>query len=214
LETKKQSKSAAASAAKKTPAERAAKALGHRIRVEALIILIEKVASPSQIAEELGHSLQNVIYHMKVLRENEAVELVERREARGGVPENFYRAAKRPELTHEEWLQLSEAHKQELALISVRNLFAESLSSVEHGSMVTDEEMYWWWKAALFDAQGREEVRKEQDAHVARLLAIEARSNARAVESRGSLDQEPTVLGVLGFNRARPGPVNEILPGS
>jgi DNA-binding transcriptional ArsR family regulator len=194
---------------RKSPTERAAHLLQHWIRVEALTILIERVASPSQIASELGVSLQVVVFHMDALVKGDAIELVEEKK-RGPVNEHFYRATRRPEISHEEWLKLSLVHKQELAVMGVRNLFAEALASVNSGKMLDDPEMYWWWKAASLDPEGRQEVRAEQDAHVARLLEIEARSNARAVESRGALEQEPAVLAVMGFDRARRKPVDEI----
>lgn len=191
-----------------SPPERAAHVLGHRIRVEALTILIERASSSKLIAAEIGESVQLVAYHLKIMREEEAIELV-RTVPRGAVNERFYRATMRPELTHEEWMSLSLRHKQELAVIGVRNLFAESLSSIETGKMVTDEDVYYWWKAVPLDAQGREEIRQEQDAHTARILEIEAKVNARLVESQGSLRQVPTVVAVLGFDRGRQTPVSD-----
>ncbi len=195
----------------KSPSEVAAHCLGHRIRVEALTILIERAASPKEIAAEIGEGLQLVTYHIGILVEGNAIELIEEKK-RGAVNEHFYRATMRPELSHDEWLELSPRHKQELAIISVRHLFAENLSSLESGKMTEDEEMYYWWKAVLLDTQGREEVRMAQDAHAARLLEIEAKANARAVESKGAVPQAPTVLAILGFDRGRTKPVNDILP--
>lgn len=198
-----------AQADKKSPAERTAQLLGHRIRIEALTILIERVASASEIAGETGDTVQLVSNHLRLLKQADAIEPV-KTEKRGPVEEVYYRATRRPELTHEEWLVLSHKQKQELAVMSVRNLFAESLSAVETGNMVRDEEMYWWWKAVLLDQKGREEVKQEQDAHTARLLEIEAVSNARLVQAGQRAQPTPTVMAVLGFHRARPKPVNEI----
>lgn len=195
----------------KTAAEKAAHCLGHRIRVEALTILIEHPASPKEIAEEIGESLQLVSYHIRILAEGNAIELVQEVK-RGAVNEHFYRATRRPELTHEEWQELSNRHKQELAVMSVRNLFAENLASVESGRMIADEEMYYWWKAASLDEKGREEMRLEQDAHTARIQEIEAKANARMVASGETAQSVPTVVAVLGFNRAREVPVNEVIP--
>jgi DNA-binding transcriptional ArsR family regulator len=68
------------------------KALGHPVRVRALAILNERVASPSELAEELGEALGNVAYHVKVLEENGAIELVRTAPVRGAL-EHFYRAS-------------------------------------------------------------------------------------------------------------------------
>lgn len=71
------------------------KALGHPLRVRALEVLNERVASPSELARELGEPLGNVAYHVKILEENEAIELVRTAPVRGAL-EHFYRAKVRP----------------------------------------------------------------------------------------------------------------------
>jgi DNA-binding transcriptional ArsR family regulator len=74
------------------------KALGHPVRVGALAILNERVASPSELAKELGESLGNVAYHVKVLEENDAIELVRTAPVRGAL-EHFYRASVDTQIT-------------------------------------------------------------------------------------------------------------------
>jgi DNA-binding transcriptional ArsR family regulator len=195
----------------RTLTERAAYALSHKVRVRALMILVERVASPIQIARDIGLRLQTVVYHVGILYDEGLIDLVDTREG-SGPTEHFYRAAVRPEISHAEWLKLSDTHKDELCVIGAQNLFAEYLGSVEAGAMRRDDEVYQWWMAPLLDRQGREEVKIEQDGHVARILNIVTRANARVVGSGGKLKQAPTVIAVLGFDRGRPGPLNEIVP--
>jgi DNA-binding transcriptional ArsR family regulator len=71
------------------------KALGHPVRVRALEVLNVRVASPSELAKELGEPLGNVAYHVKILEENDAIELVRTAPVRGAL-EHFYRAKVRP----------------------------------------------------------------------------------------------------------------------
>lgn len=71
------------------------KALGHPVRVRALEVLNTRVASPSELAKELGEPLGNVAYHVKILEENDAIELVRTAPVRGAL-EHFYRAKVRP----------------------------------------------------------------------------------------------------------------------
>jgi DNA-binding transcriptional ArsR family regulator len=71
------------------------KALGHPVRVRALEILNERVASPSELAKELAEPLGNVAYHVKILEENDAIELVRTAPVRGAL-EHFYRARIQP----------------------------------------------------------------------------------------------------------------------
>lgn len=68
------------------------KALGHPVRVRALEVLNARVASPSELAKELGEPLGNVAYHIKILEENDAIELVRTAPVRGAL-EHFYRAS-------------------------------------------------------------------------------------------------------------------------
>lgn len=74
--------------------QRLFKALGHPLRQRILAALNERDASPSQLADRLGEPLGNVSYHVKILEQNGAAELVETQAVRGAV-EHFYRATAR-----------------------------------------------------------------------------------------------------------------------
>lgn len=69
-------------------------ALGHPIRRQILRELMRRRTelSPSELAEELGHSLSKLSYHFGILVECSAIELVRTRPARGST-QHFYRAA-------------------------------------------------------------------------------------------------------------------------
>ena len=75
----------------KTSATNDAKALAHPLRVRILetIERLGGVASPNQIATELGEPLGNVSYHIKTLLEYGWLELVKTEPRRGAV-EHFY----------------------------------------------------------------------------------------------------------------------------
>ena len=59
------------------------RALGHPIRVRALTILNERVASPNELARQLGAHLGSVSYHVRILLELGAIELVKTEPRRG-----------------------------------------------------------------------------------------------------------------------------------
>ena len=86
---------------------RMAKALSHPIRMQILTILHKRVASPNQIAQELGEGLSQVSYHVKVLKEYKCIELV-RTEPRRGAVEHFYRATARSFFSDDEFKSLSD----------------------------------------------------------------------------------------------------------
>lgn len=70
--------------------QRLAKALSSSVRVRALALIAEGVASPKAIAGELGLDVRSVAYHVRVLRELGCIELVETQPRRGAV-EHIYR---------------------------------------------------------------------------------------------------------------------------
>jgi DNA-binding transcriptional ArsR family regulator len=80
---------------KESTQETLSKALNHEVRVKALGILGDRIASPSEIAEEIEMPLANVSYHVGVLEELGLVDLVEEESVRGSVA-HFYKATERP----------------------------------------------------------------------------------------------------------------------
>lgn len=67
------------------------KALAHPLRVRALAILVQRAASPSELADELGEPLGNVSYHVRLLYDHGLIELVSTTPRRGAI-EHHYRA--------------------------------------------------------------------------------------------------------------------------
>src|SRR3954465_15488224 len=88
-----------------TSEARIAKALAHPLRARILQRLGERVASPGDLAAELGAPLGGVRSHVRMLRDCEWVELV-RTEPRRGALQHFYRATARPRLDEQQWRAL------------------------------------------------------------------------------------------------------------
>jgi hypothetical protein len=188
----------------------AAFAVGHRIRINALTIFNERVASPNEVSKEIREDLNQVVHHVNELFKAGCIELV-RTVPRGGAVEHFYRAVRRPELSDEEWEALPDKDKRAIATAGLRNLFGEGLASVQTGKMSTDPNMRVWWKAANLDAQGRQESAEEQAESIERQLQIEVRSNKRMAEAGKGNMAPSTVVAVLGFTRSREGqPAGEL----
>lgn len=70
--------------------KRMAKALSSSLRVQALTLISEGVASPKAISDRLGLDVRTVAYHVRVLRELDCIELVETAQRRGAI-EHIYR---------------------------------------------------------------------------------------------------------------------------
>ena len=73
---------------------RLAKAMSNPIRLRLLAMFNEGVTTPKDLAERLGEPLENVAYHVRILKELGCIELV-RTEPRRGAKAHFYRATTR-----------------------------------------------------------------------------------------------------------------------
>ena len=79
-----------------------AKAYSHPLRIEILALLDNRIASPRQLATELGASLSTTSYHVRQLASVKLIRLVKRRQVRGAI-EHLYTANVRPTITDAGW---------------------------------------------------------------------------------------------------------------
>lgn len=86
--------------------DRVLRVISHPIRIEILRVLSSRVASPKELARELGESVSNVSYHFKYLRLEGCIEIVETEQRRGAI-EHYYRAKQAPLDGDEAWTGLS-----------------------------------------------------------------------------------------------------------
>src|SRR5215210_856187 len=84
---------------------RLAKAMAHPLRVRILAILDEGRASPSDLAARLAVPVENVAYHVRVLKQHGLVRLV-RRAVRGAAVQHYYETVARPPVSDEAWARL------------------------------------------------------------------------------------------------------------
>jgi hypothetical protein len=73
--------------------------------------LDNRVASPTEIAAELGAGLSNTSYHVRQLMVAKLIRLVKRRQVRGAI-EHYYTATVRPTITDTGWAQMPEIVKR------------------------------------------------------------------------------------------------------
>jgi len=87
------------------------KAMSHPLRVRILAILMERKASPVELAQVLEGTLGTVSYHVRTLHQLGLIELVGETRVRGAV-EHHYKAKSRPEITDEAWEKAPPIAKQ------------------------------------------------------------------------------------------------------
>jgi DNA-binding transcriptional ArsR family regulator len=106
--------------------------LTHPLRYKCLILLTEKVASPAELARDLGVDVSDLSYHVRVLRECNAIELVESIPGPTAV-QHFYRAAHRAELDDEAYLRMTIDERIAAGRVTAQMIFADVASSMETG---------------------------------------------------------------------------------
>src|SRR5215213_3613261 len=113
---------------------RIAKALAHPLRARILQRLGERVASPADLAVELGAPLGVVSYHVRVLRDYDCVELV-RTEPRRGALQHFYKATARPNLDDDQWRTLPSGLRGELTGETLTDLVTDLGAAADAGHL-------------------------------------------------------------------------------
>ena len=162
-----------------SPQEVLVKALNHPVRVKALTILTEKIASPKEIAEQIEVPLSNVSYHVRVLDELGLVEIVEEESVRGSVA-HFYKAVERPLIDNPDWEKLSPRVRSAFSGYVIETLMSDAATSLAAGvfdqredrhlsrtPLVLDEKA--WRKISQIQAKALDQILKEQAAATARL---------------------------------------------
>lgn len=186
--------------------DRLAMAIGHSIRIDALRILNERTASPSELAKELGKGVSQVSYHVKELRDSKCIELVKTEPRRGAV-EHYYRATRPAMVADEEWAKLPESTRQDISATVLQTIIGATAGSLQVGTFDKRADRHLSWMPMQLDEQGW----KELTAMLAEALEAAERIRAASAE-RLSSAEEPglsTMVAMLGFETAskqQPGP--------
>src|SRR3954465_5832592 len=117
-----------------TSEARIAKALAHPLRARILQRLGERVASPGDLAVELGAPLGVVSYHVRMLRDYDCVELVRTEPVRGAL-QHFYKATARPRLDEAQWRTLPTTLRSELIGETIQGLVGDVAAAADAGRL-------------------------------------------------------------------------------
>jgi DNA-binding transcriptional ArsR family regulator len=160
---------------------RLVKGLAHPLRIHILRVLEDRVASPSEIAEEIEAPLGNVSYHVRFLARVGLIELASTAPRRGAV-EHYYRAVGRPQITAKAWQQVPQVVKDALvgsALTEIGGMvsaaaqaggFDHDRAQVSRRAYALDEQGFDELSAAVGELLERaEEIRRESAARCAGL---------------------------------------------
>ncbi len=155
-----------------------AKAFAHPLRVQILIILNEKVASPNMLAQQLDQSLNLVAYHVRVLEKYDCIELVDTKQRRGAT-EHFYRATRRQFLTDSEWSRLPKSLRPGLSGAMLKSAFDDVEEALDKGTLDELEDRHLSRTPMVVDKKGWEDTVDLLAGTLERLLEIQAEASER-----------------------------------
>ncbi|HYP55423.1 MAG TPA: winged helix-turn-helix domain-containing protein [Solirubrobacterales bacterium] len=177
-----------------------AKALSHPLRSHILVTLGDRVASPNEIAKELGLAARDLDYHVKVLVEVGMIQLA-RAEKRRGVKEHFYELRTAPFcFDDQEWDRVPAPVRSRFSDAFLRGLLDEVAEALRAGTFHARSNSHESRMNMLLDEQGWEEMARTMEDTLERVAAIRAGSAKRLRTS--SQHGIPTAVFLLGFETA------------
>lgn len=179
-------------------------AVGHRIRVQILTILVEGVYSPDEIARIVGEPTGKVSHHIKELLDAGSIEVAKTERVRNTL-QHFYRAVDIPFYSDEEAAAMTPHQRQVTVGLVLQTMLAEIMDALWAGKLIDDPRV--WLTSSWFnvDQQGREEIADEQARSWERIREIEADAVNRCAKS--GEERKSVVVQQLGFFRERTAPV-------
>lgn len=177
-------------------------ALGHRLRIQTLIILNEGISTAAQIAAIVGEPLNNVSNHLRKMLDDGAIE-VAKEERKGNVVQYWYKAVEIACYSQEEAEAMTPLQQQVTVGAIVQSGIAEILAALYAGKLRDPRSvLFWHWYNV--DQKGREEMEVENVRYLERLREIECDSVNRRVTSGEESTSMLVKLAV--FERARKAP--------
>src|SRR5690242_6902423 len=173
------------------------RAISHPLRQRLLGMLDGRTASPNELARELGLPLGRVSYHIRLLHDLGAIELL-RTEPRRGALEHFYRAVTSAWFGEGDWARLPRSARRGILGHNLQQIFSWVTVAAESGG---------------FDQPGSEVLRTtleldEQRCEHGPRLARDALERARAINEEvaarhgdGDGPLATTELTILHFGR-------------
>lgn len=190
-----------------TTDNRLIKALSHPLRHRILQALNHRVASPSELAKELGEPLGNVAYHVKILAEYDTIEQVRTAPVRGAV-EHFYRATMRPWFDEEQWTRLPDSVRRTFTNDILQDIFDDVVAAAEIDGFEDSRShvMRTWLD---LDDEAYQELFELLESVMDRALELHAEAAPRLAKlPPEERDEHRTALMLMHFHRAPGGPAS------
>jgi DNA-binding transcriptional ArsR family regulator len=170
-------------------------ALSDPLRAEMLRILVERPASPVEMARELGVPTPNVSHHAKRLVELDCAELVEEEKVQGAM-KHIYRATERVLVETDEWDEMDPAEARGFLAVSMQAVIDDFVASEREQTVGGDRDFHLSRTPLVLDQQGLEEGLEIYEAARLAMAEVERRSAERR---QGDEEQAFRVSSVFGL---------------
>jgi DNA-binding transcriptional ArsR family regulator len=176
------------------------KALSHPVREHILAVLNERVASASEIGEELGADVSSFYHHIEELEKLDCIELVETRQRRGA-KEHFFRAKQSLFFDDEAWRRMPKSLKADVTASSLQLLFDDVLGALSAGTLEARDDRHVSWTPGIFDARGWDDVKDLMHRTLDRLGEIQGAAAERL--AKGAPPEVSATVAVLAYETGK-----------
>jgi DNA-binding transcriptional ArsR family regulator len=176
-------------------------ALGHRTRVQILILLNEGTYSAGEISAIIGVGQNTLNNHLRKMLDDGSIEIA-REERRGNMTLYWYKAVEIESYDREEFEKLPFQYRQNVAGAIVQSGTAEVIAGLDGGKLA-DPESVAWWDWYNLDAEGRKKAEELSIRFIKELQEIEVEATNRVAKTKE--ETKSYLLNHMWFERPRRG---------
>ena len=174
------------------------KALSHPVRVEILEALQGRVASPTELSQEMDESLGVISYHAKTLVKCGCLELVHTEPRRGAV-EHFFGLAPRSSIGHQDWRRAPLAVREKITVAALTTFIETATNALEDGTIDRRDETVLTWMPLTVDEAGWREITTIMEKAAQLVAEAHQRSGERLKGAEGL----SIVVGLAAFEAGK-----------
>jgi DNA-binding transcriptional ArsR family regulator len=180
---------------------RLVRALNHVLRQHILLAMVRGESSPNELAKALDEELNQVSYHVKVLRDDcDGMIEMTRTEPRRGAVEHYYRASAKTLLPAIAWRRLRKGLRTVIGAGLASNLFDDVAEALKAGKLQGEHDHIVRTPLVL-DAEGQRNVKAIAE-RTTEEVEDEQRAAASRIKARGNGDVTGYTFALMGFEAA------------
>lgn len=172
------------------------------VRLDALVVLNERIAEAGELAAKLGVDTAEMTGHLEKMRDQGLIEVVDDSPG-GGAAEPRYRALVRALWSNEEWASLKPEERRQLSAWIVEMITDDAHEALESETFNSRADSHASRTISVVDERGWRELTRIQNEALQACFAVQAESAERLAES--GEDGITVMSAMLCFEVPRPG---------